>query len=136
MPVQPCVSSEAGFCASHRWGGGPLAAKELAHACPDKDPTLIARLAASGGECLGHNYYNDTGPGARCAGVACPYKQRLEELGLLYLYGDEGLEDGKHAGEDLWHMVRCTCKKKHSLHVCACSYGKHRPCAVLLCVDR
>ena len=80
-------------------------------------------MASSGGECLGHFDYNDTGPGARRAKVTTPYKERLEELGFEYLYGDEGLEDGRHKGEDLWHMVRIwymvfSVKKQAPTHAC------------------
>jgi len=67
-----------------------------------------------------HFDFNDTGPGGRKDPHGKWGKGPLTDAGFSYIYGDEGLPDGQHKGEQLWHMVmvisfKCTEKESQVL---------------------
>ena len=62
----------------------------------------VMELGRSPGKSCAHVDSNDTGAGPRTHGHV-PFGSKRLEGG--YIFGDEGLPDGSHAGEDLWHMV-------------------------------
>ena len=66
---------------------------------------VVIQAGSSGGECLGHLDGNDTGKGNKVHGHTPWGSSNLEEVGLKYIHGHEGLPDGALRDTDLWHMV-------------------------------
>jgi hypothetical protein len=80
---------------------GSEAAREVARHGGLEVETVLEAGRSPGKSCA-HVDCSDTGAGNRQHGHI-PWGSKRN--GVKYVYGDEGLSDGSHAGEDLWHMV-------------------------------
>ena len=80
----------------------------------------VEMVTRSAGRSYAHVDHNDTGAGGEAHTPSTWGKEDLEAAGFNYIYGAEGLADGRHRGEPLLHMVmiisyKCTSREAQML---------------------